>query len=225
MTGKHKQIQPFIVRDCALVAISTGIRAQNLRELRDGIQGIHAGSIYYHFWGGLLRPTFDDPEYRNDFAAWARHALHDGALAERLGIIDPTDHEDLEGLRSELVEVIEERLSESDLVPWTKPDQQFAFIRSQIVVFNARRVIAHPRELPDAASQMSLGSVFFHAIDARRRTPARIDDFRTWLLDLGPRYEELAADLAAVDPYFNTLADLRSELAQIFRKHLGGVRR
>ncbi|MFH1680557.1 MAG: DUF5752 family protein [Candidatus Eisenbacteria bacterium] len=221
MGAKRKQIQSFIVRDCALAAIATGRRAQNLRELRDHLLTVNEDSIYYHFWGGLLRPRFDDPEYNNDFAAWAIHSLHDAALAERLGIIDPTDFGDLKGLRGELIEVIEERLAETELVPWAKPDQQFAFIRSQIVVFNTRRELSHPRELPRAAANMSLGSIFFHLIDARRRTPDRIDDFRTWLRDLGPRYDDLRRDLAAVDPYFNTLANLRSEISLIFSKHLG----
>jgi hypothetical protein len=218
------RIQPFIVRDCALSAIATGKRAQNLRELRDHLQTVDPDSIYYHFWGGLLRPSFDDPEYKNDFAAWAFHSLHDPALAERLGIIDPTDCGDLEGLRAELIDVIEERLSETELVPWAKPDRQFAFIRSQIVIFNTHRKLSHPRELTKATAAMSLGSIFFHVIDARSRTPDRVDDFRAWLGDLGPRYDDLCRDLGAVDPYLNTLANLRTDLSLIFRKHLGGGR-
>lgn len=222
MGAKGPKIQSFVVQDCALAAIATGRRAQNLRELRDHLITVHPDSIYYHFWGGLLRPSFDDPEYNNDFAAWARHGLHDGALAERLGIIDPTDFEDLEAIRSELIEVIEERLDESELVPWALADDQFAFIRSQIVVFNTHRVLTHPRELPEAVPRMSLGSVFFHVIDARRRTWNRVDDFRSWLSDLGPEYENLVRDLDGVDPFFSGLKGLRGELTDIFRRHLGG---
>ncbi|MFH1277531.1 MAG: DUF5752 family protein [Candidatus Eisenbacteria bacterium] len=222
MSVKRQKIQSFVIRDCALAAIAIGQTAQNLRELRDHLITVHPDSIYYHFWGGLLRPGFDDPEYNNDFAAWARHGLHDGALAERLGIIDPTDFEDLEEIRSELLEVIEERLDETEIVPWANADNRFAFIRSQIVVFNTHRTLDHPRELPDAVAHMSLGSVFFHVIDARRRTWNRVDDFRSWLADLGPDYGDLVHDLDGVDPYFAGLKDLRAELAGIFRRHLGG---
>ncbi|MBN2762670.1 MAG: hypothetical protein JXR41_06240, partial [Bacteroidales bacterium] len=63
--------------DCALIAIATGEKAQNLRELGDKLRHIHPGCIHYHFWGNLLRPQFDDPEYQNDFAVWASHSLHD----------------------------------------------------------------------------------------------------------------------------------------------------
>ena len=77
MITEERVSEPFAIKDCALVSIATGRRAQNLRELRDNIVTIHPGSIYYHFWGVLLRPSFDDPEYNNDFAVWVRHALND----------------------------------------------------------------------------------------------------------------------------------------------------
>ena len=71
----------FAIKDCALVAIATGRRARNLLELRDELRTIDPASVYFHFWGGLLRPTFDDPRFHNGFAIWADHALHDTALA------------------------------------------------------------------------------------------------------------------------------------------------
>lgn len=213
--------QPFVVKDCALTAISTGRRAQNLRELRDGLQTVHPGSIYYHFWGGLLRPRFDDPEYNNDFAAWARHGLHDATLAERLGIIDPA-YNDIEELRRELIETIEERLDETESPAWSPRDRQFNFIRGQTVVFDTHRRIADPRELARALPEMSVGSVYYHVIDARRREPIGSDDFRAWLLQFGDRHGELSARLAQVDPYFVSLPELRRDLAGIFADYFAG---
>jgi hypothetical protein len=52
--------------------------------------------MYFHFWAGLLRPHFLDPEYPNDFGAWAYHSLHDKILAERLSIINPADFASLD---------------------------------------------------------------------------------------------------------------------------------
>ena len=60
---------PFVIKDCTLIAIATGEEAYNLRELHNQLKTIHPGCIYYHFWGGMLRPSFDEPEYQNDFAA------------------------------------------------------------------------------------------------------------------------------------------------------------
>ncbi len=213
---------PFIVRDCTLIAIATGLRAQNLRELRNRIQEVPEACIYYHFWGGLLRAKFDDPEFPNDFASWARHAIHDKRLAERLAIINPMDFENLEDLRRELLEVIEERLDELDLPPWVEADQQFYFVRSQIVVFNTGILIRDPREFMDRIPSFSLGTVFYHFIDARRRFPYGIDDFSAWFETFDGRYEDLVRAVRSIDPYFTNLFELRNELKEILDGHFRG---
>ncbi len=213
-TGK-----PFAIQDCALAAIATGKRAQNLRELRDNLRTIHPDSIYYHFWGGLLRPRFDDPEYHNDFAIWSRYALQDAMLAERLGIIDPTDFTDLEGLREELVELVEERLDQLEWVPWSKPDKQFYFVRSQIIVFDTHSRIERPEELAWAVPRMSIGSIFVHFVDARRRSQDGLDDFRAWIAGCFDGYEDLCNSLARLDPFFSGLSELRKELIKVFNSY------
>ncbi len=210
-------VDPFAVKDCALISIATGKEAQNLRELSDRLETIHSGCIYYHFWGGMLRPSFDEPEYQNDFAAWAWRSLHDSRLAERLAIIDPTYYKDIEELRRELMDVIEERLAESEFVPWARSGQRFKFIRSQIVVFDTGIRIEHPGELCDRIPKMSLGSIFYHFIDARRRTKHGKSDFVEWFLSfkLGI-YDDLIKRINSIDPYFTTLSALRNELHAVF---------
>ncbi len=215
---------PFAVKDCALAAVATGLRAQNLRELRDNLQRIHSGSIYYHFWGGLLRPRFDDPEFNNDFAGWARHGLHDTSLAERLSVIDPTDYTDLESLRQELLDVIEERLDESEWIPWARSDQQFHFIRSQIVVFDTHKRISSPHELAQAIPGMSVSSIYYHFIDARRRTEDSLDDFEAWLDGFGSSYSDLSKKLKTIDPYFISLSELRQQLITLFKNYFKNIK-
>ena len=212
MPQSTSRVHPFAIKDCTLIAIATGKRAGNLRELRALLRDIDLGSIYYHFWGGLLRPRFDDPEYHNDFAIWVRHALHDKVLAERLSLIDPTDFPDLESLRQELLEVMEERLDEIDYSPNAPRDHQFEFIRSQIVIFDTKNTIAKPVDFVTALPQMSVGSIYFHFIDARRRNPERLDDFRSWLKNFKQKYGDLCDVISEIDPYFSSLTELRSEL-------------
>ena len=219
---EQQDVSVFVIKDCALAAIATGLRAQNLRELRDHLTGIHLGCIYYHFWGGLLRPHFDDPEYNNDFASWARHALHDVPLAERLGVIDPADYPELEGLRQELIETIEERIEETEYQTWSRPDQQFHFVRAQTVSLDTGRRLTQPAELATIVPQLSLGSVFYHFIDARRREPQGVDDFRAWLAQFGDVHDGLRVRLRQVDPYFIKLAELRAQLTRLFRDYFGG---
>jgi len=208
-------IEPFQVRDCALVVLGTGKKAQNLREFLEGLQEVPTSSIYHHFWGRFLQSQFDEPEYNNDFAAWVYHGLHEKALAEQLSVIDPTEYEDIEELRMELIEVVEERLDQSEYIPWAKTDQLFHFLRSQIVVFDTGRRIEDPKELPSLVPDLSQGSIFYHFIDARRRTPERCDDFSAWLAAFGEEYEDLRKTILAIDPYFSSLKDLRHILTDI----------
>ncbi len=205
----------FVVKDCSLATIATGRRAQTLRELRDCVRDIHPGCIYQHFWGTLLRPQFSDREYNNDFATWCGRALHDAPTAERLAVIDPADFSDLEHLRRELLEVIEERLDETELMLFARADHQFHFVRSVIVVFDTSRRLTNPRDLVEILPKLSLGSVFYHFIDARRREPIAVDDFRAWLMGLGTKYAALCDLIGAVDPYFESLSVLRERLAQV----------
>ena len=210
---------PFVVKDCALIQIATGVKVQTLRELKKELLTIDEDSIYYHFWGSLLTPRFREPEFGNDFASWAFHALHDRTLAERLSVIDPLQYSDIQSLRLALLDVIDERLDEVEVVPFSSSDQQFNFVKCQIVVFNTQKLIDKPEELGEAIMSFSSGSIFYHFIDARRRTKGNIDDFRAWLKMFGDRYKKLSTLISQIDPYFTTLLELRELLAQTFNDY------
>lgn len=217
---KQNQQKAFAVRDCSLVVMATGVRALDLGDLRDGLLTAEEASIYHHFWGRLLQPSFDEPEFSNDFASWAHHALRDTALAEQLSVIDPTRFDSLETLRQELVEIVEMRFDEHVIQPWAERDSQFHFLKSKIVVFDTGVRLDTPSKLPDAVGEMSAGSVFYHFIDARRRTNSSHDDFSEWLSGSGKEFETVAHELAAIDPYFSSLARLKNKLVSILSAHL-----
>lgn len=219
---EHQPTTEFAVRDCALIAIATGERAETLKELRDTLVRIDRASVFHHVWGGLLGARFGEREYHNDFAGWARHGLHDRKLAERLAMVDPTTSPDLEDLRRDLVEIVEDRLDESEALPWVRATQRFHFIRSQIVVFDTRVRCRTPEEMAERIPGLSPSSLFYHFIDARRRSPEGSDDLRAWLAGFGPRFEGLRRALAELDPYFVSLAELRDEVARVFRRHVDG---
>jgi hypothetical protein len=221
--GDMQKKYPFAVKDCALITIATGIKVQNLKEFAVALKDVPLGSIYHHFWGRLLRALFDEPEYNNDFASWASRGLHDKPLAEQLSMVIPTDYEDLEGLRQELMEVVERRLDESEYVPWSKADQQFHFLKSQIVIFDTGLRYDNPAELVPQISKLSTGSIYYHFIDARNRTEERHDDFSSWLNGFGNEFDELSKDLCSVDPYFSSLKEIRLIVSNIFQKFFAKV--
>lgn len=207
------------IMDCALIAIATGVKAQNLREFRDQLQNIHAGSLYHHFWGNLLNPHFDDPEFQNDFAVWTSRYMHDAKLSEKLSMLDPSDYRNIEDLRRSVLDIVEDRLYESDHVPWVRTGEEFHFIRSQIVIFDTGKSYADPRELLGIIPGMSLGSIFYHFIDSRRRTHDIKNDFSVWLGGFGDKYNGLISDLDKIDPYFTTLNELRQEITNVFNDY------
>ncbi len=215
MSRQTNNPEPFVIKDCSLLTIGTGVTVQNLKEMRDSLVTVHPGSIYHHFWGALMRQRFDEPEYNNDFAGWIHHALGENVLAERLAVINPTDF-DLESLRQHLIDLIEQRMDEINWPGWAPPDKAFRFIRSQIIVFDTRRRISRPDEFADVIPHLSSGSIFYHFIDARRRNDLGQDDFRVWTAKFGESHEPVLNQLSLLDPYFNTLIELREKLAETF---------
>lgn len=206
-------MQPFRVRDCALITRMAGVvPAVNLRELAERLRVCPAESLHHHFCETTLRPTFDDPEFRNDFAAWASRALMDRPLAEQLGIIDPYEHDSVEDLRATVLDVVEGRLSALSHIPWARAGDEFHFMRAVTVIFDTGREFTTVDELPRAVREMTRSSLYFHFIEAQRRQPVRMDDFSAWLAEGGEREQRVALSLAAVDFHFLTLAELQQVL-------------
>jgi hypothetical protein len=204
---------PFEVKDCALITLALGRSAHNLRELRDHAAAAPLDSLRHHVYEALLRPSFDDPEFGNDFAAWVHDALRDEALAERLSALDPVSLTDGEALRTALLDALEERLAELTVVPAAPPGHEFHFLRSQVVIFRTGVEVRSPEELAERVPHLSPGSVFFHFVEARLRPPRGEDDFSAWLEPWGERGARQRRLLAAIDPTFGSLVELRERVA------------
>lgn len=226
MNGSKGPTQ-FFVKNCSLAAIATGESANSLIELRDKLANVAEGCVYYHFWGGRMNPHFVHSQHHNDFAVWAFHRLHDNVLAEKLSIIDPTEFENLQALRQEVLETIESRLDDYENIHCTKREDQFHFIRSTTIVFDSPYSILQPKELPKVIQLLPPSSIFYHFIDARARTPDKVDDFSVWLKTFGNEYSGLIEKIQAIDPYFLSLTQLRDEIGlvaqQFFDEGAGNV--
>ena len=213
MTPKKNNIQPFKVKDCALISQMGGVdSAINLRELKDRILTCPIESLFYHFCETHIRPAFDDPEFSNDLAVWASRDLRDRVLAERLGILNPYRFESLEKLREAVLEIIDERLSEVDMIPWVRRSEDFRFMRAVTAVFSTRRKLKTPQALIKAIPRMTDSTIYYHFIEARRRRPTKIDDFSDWLGQFGKETEDLIRALAEIDFYCLTRSGLRQAL-------------
>lgn len=206
----------FIVMDCALLTRMSGLPpAYNLRELRDRIGACSDNVLYHHFCETSLRATFDDPEYRNDFAVWSKEGLADRVLAERLGIIDPYESESMADLRHLVLDIIEDRLSElSPWVPTVHPGGEFYFMEAVTVAFETDESVSHPSRMAAAIQEMTNGSIYFHFLEGFRRPPIHKDDFSAWFLNQGTIGEPYAKAISEIDFYFKSLTALRIELSR-----------
>ncbi|MBD3257832.1 hypothetical protein GF377_05315 [candidate division GN15 bacterium] len=209
---------PFDVKDCTLITRMAGVdTALNLRELRERLQHCPLESLFHHFCETVIRPTFDDPEFRNDFAIWAARHLQDRALAERLGILNPYEFASFEDLRQTVIDIIDDRLAEVPYVPWVKQGNDFRFMRAVTVIFDTGLQLHTPDDLVKAIPEMSLGSIYYHYVEARRRTDNGDDDFTAWLVGFGDGPSELIAALSSIDFYFMSLYELQDQLEQAVR--------
>lgn len=205
----------FKVKDCSLITRTAGIRsAMNLRELEERIAICPEESLFHHFCETVIRPTFDNPDYNNDFAMWTRRYLGDRTLAERLAVINPYKCVSIEELRKLVLDIIQERLVESDHIPWAPRKDQFYFLRSVTVVYDTGMFLKTPVDLCARLPEMAFGSIYYHFVEARRRTENGSDDFSNWLGEFGDIAQPLIDTLHEIDFYFISLPELKQKLIE-----------
>ena len=80
------------------------------------------------------------------------------------------------------------------------------------MVFSTGLSAADPPALARLAPRLSPGSVYFHFVEGRLRPPLREDDFGAWLAGWGADGASGRAALAAIDPMFGSLHELRERI-------------
>ena len=213
---KSTNIKPFKFMECAVLPLATGIRAQNLSELLSGLSQVPDSSIYFHFWGRMLRPHISESEFNNDFASWVNSSLRDFMLAEALGGINPVKFQDFDNIRAVILNILEKRLENEDFLSWKKSDRDFHFIACKKLMFETEKEAKVLDDFPDAVKNISRESFFYHFIDGRRRSPECKDDFTIWLEQFSDKTAELRKKLKNVDSYLFSLTELQRQVFSIF---------
>ncbi len=212
----------FRIKDCTLITRMAGLdSALNIRELRERIAVCPIECLYHHFCETVIRPTFDNPEFRNDFSIWCLLTLSDRKLAEQLGILNPYDFANLDELRAKIVEVLDERLSELAFIPSANLGDEFQFMQAVTVVFDTGKEITSPQELVAHIPLMSESSLYYHFVEAHRRTEGSTDDFTVYLQDFDGEFKELIQAFARIDFYFLNLHELRLALKEAIESTMG----
>jgi hypothetical protein len=214
---------PFAIKDCALITRMAGIgTAMNLREMQERVSICPVECLFHHFCETVIRPTFDDPEFRNDLAIWAARQLRDRVLAERLAIINPYKLNSFEDLRLQVMDILDERMSEVAYIPWAPRGREFYFMQAVTVVFDTGLTLLKPRDLLNALPHMSLGSIYYHFVEARRRTDEGLDDFSQWMKEFGEDTSLIREVLGGIDFYYLTLSELKRTMIQTLGRTMRG---
>jgi len=212
----------FEIKDCSLITRMAGVKdAMNLRELSERLRICPDECLFHHFCETVIRPTFDYPEFPNDLALWAHSQLRDNVLAERLSLINPYKFSTFDDLRQQVIDILDERLGEIDHIPWAPKGGAFHFLQAATTVFATGIVLEDPADLYHQLSHMSLGSIYYHFVESRRRTEDRTDDFSVWLQEFGDSVKPLIKTLGEIDFYFLSLSELRTRLITETRKYAG----
>lgn len=197
----------------------TGLKARNLRQLSDILREAPDSVIYYHTHRFIEEHHYLIPEPPNDFAIWARDALVDEVLGERLASIDTFEFPTLESLKEKILGVIEE-------CPASKRDQQdvpegreFHFTKSVSIILPLPYAARDLKGFVEVLREVSTGCLYFHIFESRLRLGKGENDFSIWMRDkLGEA--ELAEKISHLDPYNYTLEGLRSLLIQLIEKRI-----
>jgi hypothetical protein len=193
-----------------------GRRANDVQELLEALEEIPLDSIYFHTHSYFLRhPQIAGP-YPNDFANWAAIQVRDRVLGERLAVLDPFELGDLEALRMEIISILDDHLSEVKSVPRVVYGESFYFMQSRILAVSAGIRARSLDEFRDALEKVDASAIYYHVFDAISRKTKRRNDFVGWLED-GLGNHEIAAQVAAVNPYATTLEGLRARLVALCR--------
>jgi len=197
----------------------TGLKAHNLHELVDTLKQVPDSVVYYHTHHFLEEHHYLTPEPANDFALWVSDALGNDVLGERLASIDTFDFATIGALKKRLVDVIENYLEKSPAGGEAPEGGEFHFIRSKSIILPTPYVARDLREFAEVMKKITIDSIYFHIFDARLRLQKGTNDFSIWIDDcLGE--QELADEIARLDPYVYTLESLRAKIVQLVEEHI-----
>lgn len=200
---------PFQFKVCVLIPKATGEKASSLKELREKIATISDESLYHHTYQYFLRGRLQ--EYTNRFAQWSAEGIEERALSEQMSNLDPYEFEDMEGLRSELIRIINEYLEKNPEPRPVAPGNEFYFNETITLVFDAGLKARNLAEFMIALRYIEPGTIYFHFYEARNRGNRKTNDFSEWVEDsLGKT--ELAAQINGIDPFMYDIEGIRERI-------------
>jgi hypothetical protein len=205
---------PFFFTGCWELREMVGRSARDEQQLLEAIEEIPLDSLSYHTHSFFLRHKYIAGPYPNDFATWAAIQVRDRVLGERLGILDPYDFENLEALRTEIVNIIDEHLSELQIIPRVVYGEPFHFMQSRIIEVPTGLEARSLTEFREILARVDASVIYYHNFEAMLRLGRRKGDFALWIeeqLDL----LDLAKNISNIDFYMISLEFIRQRIVRL----------
>ena len=215
---------PFKFYECIILVMPTGKKAANLREFAELLKVVGPRVLFHHLHQFFIKPVHQPRDYPNDFAHWAAFGLEDFMLAEKLSNLAPFRFSDVEGLREALVDIIEDHIWESPIIPWARPGSEFFFNESTTMVIPTGIEAKNLIELENALIKVNTSSIYYHFFESRQRLHQDTDDFSFWI-ENNFDCPELVSQIRNIDFYLYSLLELRERIMQILESELSNMGR
>jgi hypothetical protein len=207
----------FVFRDVVSILKPTGLKAGNLKELRDCLAKAGGECIFHHtyqyFSKGHVR------EYTNDFAHWAGETLEERALAEHLSNIDPYSFKNIRGLRGEFLRVLDFYIENFPEPREAMPGDEFFFNETITFVFPTGIKARNLAEFLIALKYIDSSSIYYHFYEARMRLRKEEDDFSKWVNEvIGDN--DISDGIKTIDLFMHNLEGIRGHLIEKIEKGL-----
>lgn len=202
-----EEIKPFEFKHCVSIIKSTGMKAGNLRELRDRIAAVSGESIFHHTYQYFLKDHI--LEYTNDFAHWSGESLEERALSEHLSNVDPYAFKNIEDLRMELLNVIDGYLKNFPEPREAMPGDEFYFNETVTLTSPLGIKAKNLAEFLIAIKYVDAAAIYYHFYEARVRLG--VDDFSKWLEDSLDK-KEVAERIRGIDPFMHSIEEIRKHI-------------
>src|SRR4030043_2060997 len=205
---------PFLFTGCWERREMGGRSARDEQQLLEAIEEIPSDSLSYHTHSFFLRHKYIAGPYPNDFATWAAIQVRDRVLGEKLGILDPYDFENLEVLRTEIVNIIDEHLSELQIIPRVVYGEPFHFMQSRIIEVPTGLEARSLTEFREILARVDASVIYYHNFEAMLRLGRRKGGFALWI---GERLDlpDLAKNISNIDFYMIRLEFIRQRVVKL----------
>jgi hypothetical protein len=219
-----KAKEPFRFSTRLHLSVLTGLKATNLDELLALIKEVPGASIYHHTHRFLQQHQHLSPEPPNDFAYWVNNVLGEKSLGEQLASIDTVSFSTIRGLRDKIAATVEEylRRNPSAQKKFVHEEESFHFIKSMSFIAPTEYVARDLKEFVSILKKVTMDSIYFHVFESRLRLEKRSNDFSLWI-ESSCGDGELANMIAQLDPYTQTLEDLRQRIIQLVEEREGSL--